>query len=250
MREVLLVAAPIFGLHVVLLGAIILFVRLYMQGSARRAVARVREVEEEVRKREENMRLEVEQHERDLAERKAEFERQMEGLQDEAKREAAHVKERAVNEAKHDAQKILDQAKANEKKFRDQITREMEEKAVDYGGQIFQLVFSDLLTSELNALFTGELIEALGEIEAGTVTVETAEAHITTSHTLPDEVRERLTAVLREKFHKEAKVTEHIDEALLSGVVLKMGSVEIDGSLLNRYREAVREVQKAVHHGE
>ena len=248
MAEVLVVAVPIFGLHVVLLGAIIICVRLYMAGSARRAVARVREVEEEVRKREESLRLEMDQHERELADRKSAFEREMEGLQDEAKREAAHVKERAVNDAKRDAQKILEQAQANEKKFREQIMREMEEKAVDYGGRIFHLVFSDLLTGELNALFTGELIDALNEIEAGSVTVETSDAQITTSHSLPDEVRERLVAVLREKFHEKAAVTENVDAALLSGLILKMGSLEIDGSLLNRYREAVREVQKAVHH--
>ncbi len=243
-----MVAAPILGLHVVVLGAIIILVRLYMQGSASRAVARVREVEEEVRKREESMRLEVDQHERDLAERKAEFERQIEGLQDEAKREAARLKELSVNEAKQDAQKIIDQAKASEQKLRDQVLREMEEKAVNYGGEIFHLVFSDLLTAELNALFTGELIAALGEVEPGAVTVDTSDAQITTSHSLPDTVREELTSVLREKFHKDATLTENVDESLLSGVVLKMGSLEIDGSLLNRYREAVLEVKKAVHH--
>ena len=250
MREVLMIAAPILVLHVVLLGAIIILVRLYLQGSARRAVNRVREVEEEVRKREENLRVEMDQHERDLAERKAAFEREIEGLQDEAKREAAHAKERAMTEAKREAQKIIEQAKSNEKKLRDQIMREMEEKAVDYGGRIFHLVFSDLLTGELNALFTGELIDALNEIEPGSVTVDTPDAHITTSHSLPEDVCGRLTAVLREKFHEKAEITQDVDESLLSGVVLKMGSLEIDGSLLNRYREAVREVQKAVHHGD
>ncbi|MFU8779587.1 MAG: F0F1 ATP synthase subunit delta [Kiritimatiellia bacterium] len=250
MKEIFLVAAPMMGFHLVLLVGILLLVRVFMQASARQAVARVREVEEEVRKREANLRLEIEQHERDLADRKAEAERQMESLQDEAKREAAHIKERALSEAKKDAQKIIEQAQANEKKMRDQISREMEEKAVDYGGRIFHLVFSDLLTKEMNAVFTGELIDALNEIESGSVTVDTADAQITTSHNLPEEVQTRLTEVLREKFHKDASLTENLDEALLAGVVLKMGSLEIDGSLLNRYREAVREVQKAVHHSE
>jgi len=250
MMEALVVVAPLLVLHLVILVGIVLVVRLFMHASARRAVARVREVEEEVRKREENLRLEIEQHERDLADRKAEVERQMEALQDEAKREAAHVKERAINEAKRDAQKIIEQAQANEKKLRDQIEREMEEKAVEYGGKIFDLVFSDLLTSELNALFTGELIDALNEIEPGAVTVDTPDAQITTSHTLPEEVRARLTGVLREKFHDQATIAETVDVRLLSGMILKMGSLEIDGSLRNRYREAIREVQKAVHHGE
>jgi F0F1-type ATP synthase delta subunit len=155
-----------------------------------------------------------------------------------------------LNEAKHDAQKIIDQAQANEKKLREQIEREMEEKAVDYGGKIFQLVFSDLLTTELNNVFTGELIDALNEIESGSMTVDTSEAQVVTSHPLDDAIRSRLRDVLREKFRDDASVTETVDDSLLAGVSLKMGSLEIDGSLLNRYREAVLEVRKAVHHGE
>lgn len=250
MRELLTVVGPILGLHAILLGGIILFVRLFMQVSAKRAVSRVREVEEEVRKREENLRLEIDQHERDLADRKAQADREIESLQEEARREAAHVKERALNEAKHDAQKIMEQAQANEKKMREQIAREMEEKAVDYGGRIFHLVFSDLVTTELNGVFTNELIDALNEIESGSMTVDTAEAQVMTSHPLDDSVRGRLTAVLREKFRDDASVEETVDDSLLAGISLKMGSLEIDGSLLNRYREAVLEVQKAVHHGE
>jgi F0F1-type ATP synthase delta subunit len=39
-----------------------------------------------------------------------------------------------------------------------------------------------------------------------------------------------------------------VDDSLLAGLVLKMGSLEIDGSLRNRYQEAVQEVKKEAHH--
>jgi F0F1-type ATP synthase delta subunit len=248
--ELLRLVLVVLVAHVVVLGGVVLLVRWFLLASARQAVARVRAVEQEVRQREEGLRRDIEEHEREMAERKATTEREIESLQDDAKREAAHFKERAMADAKRDAQKILDQAQANEKKMRDQIARDMEEKAVAYGGKIFHLVFSDVLNAELNALFTSELIDAFNEIEAGTVTVDTPAAHITTSHPLPDAVRERLAAVLREKFHGEATLEESVDASLLAGVSLKMGSLEIDGSLLNRYRDAVHEVQKEVHHGE
>ena len=248
MQELLSVAIPIVLVHVVILVVLVVGIRLVLRTTASKAVARVRQVEEEVRKREEDLRREKDRLDRELADRKAESERQIEALRDEAKREAVHAKEKALSEAKKDAQKIIDQAKANEKKMREHIEREMEEKAVEYGGRIFKLVFSDLVNAELNRIFTGELIDALNEIEPGSITVDTGQALVSTSHALPDETRARLVGVLREKFHEKAEVHETVEEDLMSGIVLKMGSLEIDGSLRNRYQEAVREVQKTVTH--
>ncbi len=249
MQELLQVAVPIVIVHVVVLVVLVVAIRMALQASANKAVARVRQIEEDVRKREEDLRGEQDRMDRELAERKAEAERQIETLRDDAKREAVHAKEKALTEAKRDAQKIIDQAKANEEKLRAHIEREMEEKAVEYGGRIFHLVFDDLITSELNRVFTDELIDALNEIESGSITVETEEAQVTVSQNLSDASRDKLVGVLREKFHEKAKIAEHVDESIMAGLILKMGSLEIDGSLRNRYQEAVREVQKAVAHG-
>lgn len=249
MQELLQVAIPIIIVHVVVLIVLVLAIRIALQASASKAVARVRQIEEDVRKREEDLSGEQERMDRELAERKAEAERQIDALRDDAKREAVHAKEKALTDAKRDAQKILDQAKAGEEKLRAHIEREMGEKAVDYGGRIFHLVFDDMITEELNQIFTDELIDALNEIESGSITVDTEEARVTVSQNLPDVLREKLLGVLREKFHEKAKIEEQVDESIMAGLILKMGSLEIDGSLRNRYQEAVREVQKAVAHG-
>ncbi len=248
MQELLSVAVPIMVIHVVVLVVLAGGVRLLLLGTARRAVRRVRQVEDDVRKKEQDIRREIDEHERDFAEKKAEAERQSQAYRDEARREAAHLKEKAIAEAKKESQKIIEQAHKSEQKLRDQIAREMEDKAVEYGGRIFKLVFSDLLTSELNGQFNSELIDALNELEKGSITVDSREAKVTVSHTMDEPQRQRLESVLREKFHKDAVVDEQVDESLLAGLVLKMGSLEIDGSLRNRYQEAVQEVKKEAHH--
>ncbi len=248
MQELLRVAVPVVVIHVAVLIVLAGGIRMLLLGTASRAVRRVRQVEDEVRKKEEDIRREIEEHERDFAEKKAETERQLQAQRDEARREAAHLKEKTVAEAKKESQKILEQAHKNEQKIRDQIARQMEEKAVEYGGRIFKLVFSDLLTGELNGLFNNELIDALNELEKGSITVDSKEAQVTVSHTMSDVQRARLEGVLREKFHKDVVLQEQVDDSLLAGLVLKMGSLEIDGSLRNRYQEAVQEVKKEAHH--
>ena len=249
MQEVLRVAVPIIVIHVVVLLVLVVFLRMIIVGHAKSATTRVKQVEDEVRKKEEDIKREIEEHEKDYNEKKAESERQLQSQRDEGKREAARLKEQSISEAKKESHKILEQAHKNEQKIRDQIARQMEEKAVDYGGRVFKLVFSDLMTGELNVQFINELIDALDEIEKGAIVVENSDATITTSHTLADDQRLRLEEVLHSKFNEQATIEEVVDETILGGLVLKMGSLEIDGSLKTRYQEAVNEVKKDAHVG-
>ncbi len=247
MQEVLGVAIPIIAIHLVVLVVLVGFIRVILVGQAKHATIRVKQVEDEVRKKEEDIKREIEEHERDFTEKKAEAERQLNAHREEAKRDAARLKEQSVAEAKKESQKILEQAHKNEQKIKDLIARQMEDKAVEYGGRVFKLVFSDLMTGELNKQFINELIDALDEIEKGSITVDSPEADIVTSHALDPDQKMRLESVLRETFHDKATVNESTDESLLGGLVLKMGSLEIDGSLRNRYQEAVNEVKKEAH---
>lgn len=247
MQEVLTVAIPIIIMHVVVLMVLMGFIRVMIVGHAKRATMRVKQVEDEVRKKEEDIKREIEEHEKDFNEKKAEADRQLQSQREESKREAARLKEQSIAEAKKESQKIIEQAHKNEQKIKDQIARQMEEKTVEYGGRVFKLVFSDLMTGDLNKQFINELIDALDEIEKGAITVDSAEATIITSHPLADDQKQRLESVLREKFNEQATISESTDEALLGGLVLKMGSLEIDGSLRNRYQEAVNEVKKEAH---
>jgi len=247
MQEVLRVAIPIIVIHMVVLAVLVGFLRMIIVGHAKRATLRVKQVEEEVRKKEEDIKREIEDHEKDFGERKAEAERQLQAHSDEAKREAARLKEQSVAEAKKESTKIIEQAHKNEQKIRDQIARQMEEKTVEYGGRIFKLVFSDLMTADLNKLFINELIDALDEIEKGSIIVDVPDAEIITSHPLDLDQKTRLEEVLKNTFNEAATIRETVDESLLGGLVLKMGSLEIDGSLRNRYKEAVNEVKKEAH---
>jgi F0F1-type ATP synthase delta subunit len=244
MQEVLSVALPIIVIHVVVLAVLVGFINLVIVGHAKQATKQVRAVEGEVRKKEEEIRREIEEHERDFSEKKAEADRQLQAQRDEAKREAARLKEQAIAEAKKESHKIVEQAHKNEKKIEAQIARQMEEKAIDYGGKVFKLVFSDLMSGELNRAFIDELVDALNEIEKGSIVVDSPDASVVVSHALDPDQHKRLESILKDKFQENATLTETVDESLLGGLILKMGSLEIDGSLRNRYKEAVEEVKK------
>jgi F0F1-type ATP synthase delta subunit len=247
MQETLKILIPVVVAHACVLVAIIFVIKRMLLSDTLNAVDRIRQVEAEVRKKEETIRREIEEHEKDFAQKKAEAEEELRKQRDASEKEVGRLKEQTLGEARKEADRILDQAKKNEEKLRQQIAQDMEEKAVDYGADVFKLVVSDVITADLNKLFVGELLDALQEIEPGSITVDSKQADIRCSHPMDPEQKQRFEGLLKEKFGATIQVNEATDKDLLAGMSFKLGSLEIDGSLRNRFREAAQEVKKTAH---
>lgn len=244
MQETLQVLLPIAIAHVIILVVVIVVIKRLLVGDSMNAVNRLKQVEVEIRKKEEGIRREIEEHEKEFMRRKMEAEENLQKRREESEKELSRTRDQVIGEARAEAERMLDQARKGEEKLRQQIAQDMEEKAVDYGGQVFRLVFSERINQELNKQFVGELLDALDEVDGGAMTVDTSEAEFIASHPLDPAQKARLEQLLQEKFGARIRVEERIQEDLLAGLVMKLGSLEIDGTLLNRYHEAVDEVKK------
>jgi F0F1-type ATP synthase delta subunit len=244
MGETLKLVIPIIAVHAAVLGVLIFVIRKIVMHDTVQAVNTVKQVEAEVRKKEASIVKQIEEHERDFSRKKAEAEDELQRQRQESEKEIKQMRDRMVGEAKKESQLIMDRARQNEEKFRQQISQEMEEKAVEYGGQIFRLVLSEKMGAEMNRHFVGELLDALQEVDPTSITVDAGQAEFKSSHPLDADIRQRLQKLLKEKFNADVEVREVVDAKLLGGLVFKLGSLEIDGSLVNRFQEAVGEVKK------
>ena len=244
--DILQILVPIVVTHVIVLVAIIIIIKRLLLGDTMRAMERISQVEVDVRKREESIRREIEEHEKEFAKRKAEAEEEIQKRTDEAQKEATRHREQTISEARKEADRILENATKSEERIRAQVMLEIEEKAVEYGVQVIKLVFSDKITAELDKHFIDELLDALEQVDASSITVDTSQTEFITSHPLDMAQKARLEGVLAEKFGASVKVQEKIRQDLLAGMIIKLGSLEIDGSLLNRCQEAAAEVKKTL----
>ena len=243
-QEIFRILLPIVASHLVILVVIILVIKRLLLGDTVRAVERIGQAEAEIRKREEAMKSEMERHEQDVAARHRESEEDLVRRREDSDREISSIKDGVLNEARMEAAAILDKARNTERQLREQVTIELGDKAVDLAGSVFQLVFSDRVGEALNEQFTDELLDALQATDATGITVDEGNAEFSASHPLSPERKQRLQAILAEKFGSTIAINETINPDLLAGLVIKIGSLEIDGSLLSRYREAVTELKK------
>jgi septal ring factor EnvC (AmiA/AmiB activator) len=244
MQETIRVLAPIVVTHVAILAVILVVIRRLVLGDTLRAVAKIRQVEAEVRKKEESIRREIAEHEKEFEQKKQQSEEALQKQREQSEREVARLRDQTLAEAQKEGEKIVQQAKKNEERLRQQIAQDMEGKAVEYGGQIFKLVFSEEMNGELNRKFIGELLDALDEVDGASITVDPNDAEFRSSHPIEGGQKARLETLLKAKFGADVKVAEKVVPELLAGLAFKLGSLEIDGSLLSRYHEAVAEVKK------
>ena len=231
-------------IQVVVFVVIVVVLKRILLSDTMNAVERLRQVEAEVRRKEESIRQEIEQHEKDFQQKSAEAREKMEREREASERELGKLKESMLNDAKRESERIIGEAQINKEKTRREIFEEMANTAVDFSRQIFDLVFSDKIGSAINRQFVDELIEALEGIDESTVTVEGGEREFVASHPLDADQKKRLEEVLSRKFGTEIRVSEKVDPKLLAGLVLRMGGLEIDGSLINRFQEAAVEVKR------
>jgi F0F1-type ATP synthase delta subunit len=244
MSDTLKLLIPIVATHVAVLVVILVFIKRLLLGDTMRAVDRVKQVEAEVRKKEERMRKEVEEHEKEFEKRKTEAEEDLSRRKEESEKEVARLREQMLGDARKEGDRIIDQARKNEEKLRQQIEQDTAEKAVDYAGELFKLVFSEKMTETLDKQFVDELLDALDQVDAASITVDVSQAEFTACHPLAPEQKARLQNLLRDKFGATIAVEEKVQEGLMAGLMFKLGSLEIDGTLLSRFQEAAAEVKK------
>ena len=247
MKDTIMMLIPIVVAHATVLVVIIIVIKKLLMGDTLNAVSRIKQVETEVRKKEEAIRKEIEEHEKEFEKQKSDAEEELRKRREVMEKELGLTKDQVVAEARKEADNIVSQARKNEEKIKQQIMQDMEEKAVGYGGEIFKLVFSEKINAELNKHFIGELLDALQEVDGSSITIDTSKIEFTSSHPIDPEQKQRLEKLLAEKFGVQIKVEEKVREDLLGGLILKLGSLEIDGSLLNRFKEAAVEVKKTAH---
>ncbi len=242
--EMLKFSGPILVAHGVVFGALVLGIRRLLLQTALKAVRGVQQAESEVRKKEGAILRQIEEHDKEFARRQAEAEETLERRRRQSEADVNQMRDKLIEEAKLESRRIIERARQNEENMRQQLVLEMEGLAMNQAGQMLDMVLSEAVIGALHRCLIEELFDALDEMDTEGITVEADAVTVRSSQALADDHRERLHAILKNKFNAETRIETVVDPELMGGLALKLGSLEIDGSLRNRLREAQAEISK------
>jgi F0F1-type ATP synthase membrane subunit b/b' len=162
-----------------------------------------------------------------------------------AKHEAETLRLNAEEQAKHASQTILTRTQEELERRRANLVSEIETEALHFSTEMIRYTLTQDGKGTFQRHLIDELIDDLERVEHDRFMVAAESVTVTSSLPLTDQERRRLRQVLSTKVGTEVALVERLDPELISGLVIRVGALVIDGSLRNKLRKAIPLVRKS-----
>lgn len=224
-------------LMAVVCGPLILFLRWALLNSTEGAVKRLNREVEQNRSKQAELNQKIKEADEELAKRKAEATELANKMIDAAEEKAQAEREKMIARARAESEEIITKAQGTKEQIRRDLEKEMYLKAVDYSVQILTTILSQDTQKILNSHLLAEFMEGLRKVDMSRIQPEVGAAEVISACLLEPADREQLTRILLEKLRRTIKIDFLEDKQTVGGVILKFGSLALDGSLQKRIKE-------------
>lgn len=165
-------------------------------------------------------------------------------LIDQAKKESEMMKLSAEEDSRQQGKKIFAHGQEELEKIKIRMVSDIDTRSLQMAVDLISYTFSQKGKEDLQHQFIDELIEEIENLEKNKFSVKTNKARVLTSFSLSDKEKERLKKVLSAKMGLNVTISEEIKPELITGLVIQLDALEIDGSLKNRLRKALPLMKK------
>ncbi|MBN1687896.1 MAG: F0F1 ATP synthase subunit delta [Candidatus Omnitrophica bacterium] len=239
-----MIITAVIMIQAVIFIVLIFVLRHFMQGHVTGAVGHLRKLNDELMKQQSELRQKISAAEKEYQSKMAVIQREVSTVQAEARQEAVKLVEEAKSRAMQERENLINDALATKEKMRQEIMAEMENVAITHSKELMGEFFSGELRRLVHECLVRDLVMSLREIKWEQYQIDTNVAEIKVAIILNEDLRMEIQTVLKEKTKKDFSFKEEVDTGLIGGLVLKCGTLVIDGSLTHRLNEAAARLKK------
>ncbi len=230
-------------------GTIIFFLHRTLISSTEGAVRRLNNETEEMRTKQKELNEKIKQADEELAKRKKEADQLVEKMITEAEEKAKEERESILKKARAEGEEIIAKAQRTQDKMRQAIETQLKVKMVDFSMDILNKILSERAKGALNDQLVREFMDNLKEVNMDQIGPEIDTADIISVSPLKDEVRKEIAEIIEKNLGRKIKINNTVDESIIGGIMLRFGSLALDGSLKELIYEAGTELKKKVEDG-
>ena len=221
-----------------------------MISSSYKETLRLKQLNEQNRenaKKIENKKIDAQKH---YEKRMADAEKEMIALKDKMTQEVQQSADEIIAQAKQEKDQIIQQAANTREKMREEIEAKMQTKSLVLSCKIIQDILSHRNQQNMHEGFVEEVLEELEGIDQEALTslkelpanMTERPCHIATPYPLTDAHRKTIKKSLTSKIGHTVTLEEEIDANLIAGIVIKLDNLIIDGSLMTKFNESLKNV--------
>ncbi|MCX5702220.1 MAG: F0F1 ATP synthase subunit delta [Candidatus Omnitrophica bacterium] len=195
----------------------------------------------------------------DCARKEQEINRQLEEIKQKsqetlatARNEAEEYKAQVLKETQEERDGIIKQARSQSEaiiqqadKSRNLLLLEIEERidkvSIDKACELIEYTLPEQFKQDVHTHWVEELIESgFAQLQHLRMPEEVREIKITSAFPLTDGQRKNLIKKLKEVLARDITLKEEVDPKIVSGFIIAIGSLILDGSLRNKIQERAR----------
>jgi F0F1-type ATP synthase membrane subunit b/b' len=238
----------IFGfalMQVIVFGVVLYFYKKITTGDTENTVKRLGAVYEDLLKKQKDLTEKLESAEKEYQAKKEESALIADKLAGQAMDDAHKKEGEILKKARAEAEDILSKAHAS----RDQFAKEMEiaagKKMVDFTADLLKHVYDDKVRLLIHGQFLKNFMAQAQKSDLASVDLQGQRPTIRTAIPLTKEEQELLCQVLaRGLGSPDLRIDEAVDESLIAGVAMQIGTLILDGSFANAIKEAASQVKE------
>ncbi len=243
----MLIKAIVVGMVFVLIGGF--FIWKFSKDTIDKDLNRLNKETEAVRSKQTELNEKIKQASEELSKRKAEADALVVKMTEDAEKAARDEREKLVNKARQEGEEIIVKANNTKEDIRKSIVKEMDMKAVDFTALILNEVLSKEGRTALDECMITEFIESLVKLDMEMIGEDIKTADIVTASALSERMRNLLSETLLKKLGRTIAITATTDPKILSGMILRFGSLALDGSLKSMVRESATGLKEKLEKG-
>jgi F0F1-type ATP synthase membrane subunit b/b' len=229
--------AQIVFVQIVIFSMVLFFLRKIMLGSTESAVNRLNESYSEVNKKKEQLAEKLKQTEEEYQRRKKEAENIARKMQEEAEKEITEKRDSMLKKAHAEAEQIVVDAVSAKDSMREEIKKEEQIKVVDFCQDIICNIFTDSIDA-IDKVLSDSFLNEFKGMDSSKFPSGIKEIEVITRNGCSDAhkaiILERVSVLGGHKL----SIKETEDKTIVAGLVLKFGSLVLDGSLQAKIKDA------------
>ena len=233
----------------VICGVLIFVLWKVLFESTQGAVNRLNRETEQVRAKQTELNEKIKQASEELNKRRAEADQLVVKMKDEAEEKAKQEREKILTKARQDGEEIIAKAQKTKDDMRKVLEREMDIKAMDFTTLLLNEILSQKSLDAFHENFVMDFLDGLDKVDMSMIADEITSAEVVTALPLSEGLSKKLTDILQKKLNRTIKLNITSDPKIISGIVLRFGSLSLNGSFQSLVKKKGEELKELIDKG-
>ncbi len=232
--------------QIVLFVIIIFFMKKMVFTDTSSALIRLDRARERVKKQEQELEKKKKECEEECDAKRAKAAKEAEDILKEARERAEKESNDTLSRSKTKGEEIVQKAIDAKDKIRKDILKDIDIKTIDFSSRALDKVLQKKMGEKFNEYLAEDFIEEFKSTDAKYIGKDVKSVEVISRYKLPAETLKRISKTINEKLKRDLKVLEKTDNKVLNGIVLKFGTLVIDGSLAANIKDAMEQIKKEI----